>query len=298
MFDKLKFSMQSAFREMSEAQQKIDASARRIVEGIQRMIDTLPDEEPSSRDALAGHDFSWYEATARTLSAEGFGTPQGFEPTGWLSKPVESRTLSENALGDGGTILATWFVVRATATRAEQRIVAFSSISEDRHNFDTVPDGTASNLPEPPTAHTDRVDLKLSLVDMLNHHRAWVSRHGVPMRRFPDVTTYHTARTEVAARTARFRRDQGLGLVERYIATRFLGDKAEIGAAYVDAIRAHPEWYAYSDRGREAPESQSAASSPSDASARPCPSTFSCRPPTLTGAPSPPSACCSSDCRT
>ena len=45
----------------------------------------------------------------------------------------------------------------------------------------------------------------------------------------------------------------GLSLVERYIGERFTGDRAEVGEAYLDAIRKHPEWYKYASGAPEAP---------------------------------------------
>jgi hypothetical protein len=254
MADKPDFDFASAFRQLSEAQQQIDAAAKTIVEGVQRMIDVVTDEAPSNRAALAGRDFSWHEGVARMLSDDGFGAPEAFEPRAWMSQAIETRALAEYAIGDGGTVIANWFALPPKGARPEHRVVVLSSISEDGHSFTTTHNGARSNLSHPPTTHADYVEPQLSLRDVLIRHRAAVAHHGTPMRRFADVASYHAARTEVSERTANFRRDQGLGLVERYIRANFQGENADVGEAYLQAIRAHPEWYAYADRGRATPE--------------------------------------------
>ena len=113
-FGKATAKLASLFGELAEIQKQIDDSARKIVEGIVRMIDAESDESPSSREALAGRDLSWYQEVSGALTNNGFDTPAAYEPTDWMSRPVESRALVEYALGDGGTIVACWFAIPAT----------------------------------------------------------------------------------------------------------------------------------------------------------------------------------------
>jgi hypothetical protein len=245
MFDKAKASFASLFGELAEAQKKIDDTARKIVDALTRMIDSVDDEALSSRDALPGHDFSWHEGVARTLAGEGFSAPVGFEPREWLARPVELRALSEYALGDGGATVASWFATPATASRPSHPVVSLFTAFEDGTTFDTVAGGTASHLP---MLHTERDELLpggMPVLEVLARHRARVEAHGGAARQFDSIDAYLAARRARKQERTAFRRTQGLGLVERYITERFTGEKADVGRAYLDAIRKHPEWYKY-----------------------------------------------------
>ena len=69
------------------------------------MIDDVNDEAPSSREALAGRDFSWYQEVTNVMTSDGFSRPAAFEPRAWMSRAVESRAIVGYALGDAGTIV-------------------------------------------------------------------------------------------------------------------------------------------------------------------------------------------------
>ena len=246
MFDKAKASFASLFGELAEAQKSIDDSARRIVDSITRMIDVVDDEVPSSREALAGHDFTWHEGVALTLAAEGFGAPVGLESQGWMTRAVESRAISEYAIGDGGTVVASWFASLATATHPSRPVITLFTACEDGATFDTMAGSTLSHLPMLPTEHDDFVAEGTPVLDLLARHRARVAVHGSPPRRFESIDAYLVDRRARKQERSAFRRGQGLGLIERYIAGRFTGDKAAVGQSFVDAVRKHPEWYKYS----------------------------------------------------
>jgi hypothetical protein len=246
MFDKAKETFASLFGQLAAAQKQIDDSARKIVEGVTRMIDVVDDEAPSSRDVLPGHDFSWHDDVARTLGAEGFDAPVGYEPREWLRRPVESRALAEYAIGDGGAIVASWFATPATATRASHRVVGMLTACEDGATFNTIAGGTSSHLPMLATEHDELLPAGTPVLEVLARHRANVAAHGSTPRPFESIDAFLAARQARKLDRRAFRQGQGLGLVERYIADRFTGDKKDVGKAYIDSIRKHPEWYKYS----------------------------------------------------
>ncbi|MEO7456862.1 MAG: hypothetical protein ABIY52_11420 [Gemmatimonadaceae bacterium] len=245
MFDKAKSTLASLFGQLAEAQKGIDDSARRIVEGIVRMIDVVDDEAPSSREALGNRDFSWYQQVANTLASDGFDAPLAFEPREWMSRPVESRTIVEYALGDGGTIVASWFATNATEKRPENRIVNLTTYFDDGTTSDTVSGGSPALLAPLDTEREDRLPEDTPVTGMLARHRASVAAHGSTSRRFATIDAYHQARQEGKALRTAHRQGLGLSLVERYIEARFTGDRADVGQAYLEAIRKHPEWYKY-----------------------------------------------------
>ena len=245
MFDKAKESFASLFGQLAEAQKKIDDSAHRIVDSITRMIDVVDDEVPSSREALPGHDFTWHEGVARTMAAEGFGAPTGLEPREWVTRPVESRALAEYALGDGGSVVASWFASLATATHPSRPVITLFTACEDGATFDTMAGGTLSHLPMLPTEHDEQLAEGTPVLELLARHRARVAAHGSAPRRLESIDAYLIARRARKQERSAFRRGQGLGLIERYIAGRFTGDKAAVGQSFIDAVRKHPEWYKY-----------------------------------------------------
>jgi hypothetical protein len=245
MFEKAKETFASLFNQLAAAQKQIDGSARRIVEGVVLMIDVVDDEAPSSREALPGHDFTWHEGVAHTLATERFGAAVGFEPREWLSRPVESRALAEYAIGDRGTVVASWFATPPTPTRPAHPVVSMFTACEDGATFTTVAGGTASHLPMLATEHDELLSRGTAVLEVLARHRARVASHASPARQFESVDAYLTARRARKQERAAFRRAQGLGLVERYITGLFTEDKADVGQAYLDAIRKHPEWYKY-----------------------------------------------------
>jgi hypothetical protein len=265
MFDKAKATLASLFGQLADIQKDIDDSARKIVEGVVRMIDVVDDEASSSRDALAGRDFSWYQEVTNTLTGDGFSPPEAFEPRAWMSRPPESRTIVEYALGDAGSIVASWFAMAATQTRAEKRIVNLFTLCEDGTTYDTVAGGTASSLPSMDSKREERMPEGTPVAELLARHRARIAAHGGGSRRFESVQAYHANRLERKQALLEYRKGLGLSLVERYIEARFTGDDAEVGRAYLDAIRKHPEWYKYANGNAERSEeviSAPAASKP------------------------------------
>ena len=247
-FGKTAAKLASLFGELAEIQKQIDESARKIVEGIVRMIDAESDESPSSREALAGRDLSWYQEVTDALTSGGFDTPAAYEPTEWMSRPVESRALVEYALGDGGTIVACWFAIPATETRAESRLVNLFTLFDDGSTYDTVAGGSPALLWGLETEREERLAADTPVAELLARHRAYVAAYGSKPRRVESVDAYLASRKERKRVRRAYWTGMGLSLVERYIGERFTGDRAEVGEAYLDAIRKHPEWYKYASR--------------------------------------------------
>jgi len=252
-FGKATAKLASLFGELAEIQKQIDDSARKIVEGIVRMIDAESDESPSSREALAGRDLSWYQEVSGALTNNGFDTPAAYEPTDWMSRPVESRALVEYALGDGGTIVACWFAIPATETRAETRVVSLSTFFDDGSTYDTVAGGSPALLWGLETEREERLAADTPVTELLARHRAYVARYASTPRRVASVDAYLAARKERKRVRRAYWTGMKLSLVERYIGERFTGDRAEVGEAYLDAIRKHPEWYKYANGDPDAP---------------------------------------------
>ena len=236
---------ESASRNLAEAQERIDASARKVVEAITRTIDVQSDETPSSRAAFPGRDFTWYDQVVRALANEGFGTPVGMEPRAWLTRPVESRSLAEYAAGDAGTVLANWFELPPRGNKPAHRVISLVTATQDGHSFTTSFNGTPTGLPLPPTKHVEYVSESMSLAALLARHRATVAHHGATPRAFADFATYLEWHRHEQERTAHFRRAQGLGLIERFLEERFGGEGEEAAREQLKSVRAHPEWYKY-----------------------------------------------------
>ncbi|HEV7992893.1 MAG TPA: hypothetical protein VGP25_13765 [Gemmatimonadaceae bacterium] len=214
---------------------------------------------PPTREALAGRDFTWYEDVASTLASEGFSPPAAFEPSAWMSRPVASRSLVEYAHGDGGTIVTSWFAMNATKTRAELRIVNLFTLFEDGTTFDTVSGGSASLLPGMDSEREERMPEGTPMRELLARHRARIAAYGGAPHRFDTIAAYHASRQERKQVRVAHWKGLGLSLVERYVQERFTGEQAEVGEAYLDAIRKHPEWYKFANGKSEAASSSGSA---------------------------------------
>ncbi|HEX7941143.1 MAG TPA: hypothetical protein VF488_05035, partial [Gemmatimonadaceae bacterium] len=202
---------------------------------------------PSSREALLGYDFSWYQDVTHALATQGFTSPAAYEPTSWMSRPVESRVLVEYALGDDGTVVVSWFANGGTKTPREPGQVSAFTLFEDGTTFDTVVGGMSNPLPMLVTEYDEYLPPGTSVAQLITRHRARVAAHTGTPRRFESVGAYLVNRMERSKRRRAYRQGLGLSLVEQYIKTRFTGDRAEVGEAYLDAIRKHPEWYKYAN---------------------------------------------------
>jgi len=282
MFGNPTAKLASLFGQLAEIQKRIDDSARKVVEGIVQGIDIEDDVSPSSREALSGRDFSWYQDVANAVTGYGFLPPAAYEPSSWMSRPLESRLLSEYALGDGGAVVATWFAFRTGEGRPEHRIVSLLTFFEDGSSFDTVAGGYRSPLPSLETDREERLPQDTPVAELLARHRAHVAEYGSAPRRFESLSAHLAARKEHSRRCRAYRQGLGLSLVERYIEVMFTGDKAEVGARYLDAIRKHPEWYKYANgapnsatqtasngAGRKEDESRDTRQAPTESAATP-----------------------------
>ncbi|MEP7000821.1 MAG: hypothetical protein ABI969_10105 [bacterium] len=246
----------SAFQDLAEAQKTIDESARKVVESLTRMIDVTLDEVPSSRDTIPDRDFTWYDEIAATLAREGFGSPAVMASAASLSAPSETRALSEYAIGDGGAVVASWFQLPPKDGVPGRKVLSFTTATQDDKTIATVRNFTPTGLELSPTSDVEYADENISVDTLLAGHRARVTKHGAPPRLFADVAAYQEWQQYDHQRTAQFRRAQGILLIERFFEKRFTGDKAEIGARYIQSLRAHPEWYKYSAGvGTDAPPS-------------------------------------------
>ncbi|MEO5815061.1 MAG: hypothetical protein ABIT20_07265 [Gemmatimonadaceae bacterium] len=245
MFDKAMSKFASLFGQLAEIQKDIDDSAKRVVEGIARMIDVVDDEAPSSREALTGRDFSWYQEVTGALAADGFSAPAAYEPRAWMSRPVETRTIVEYSLDDNGAVVAYWFATNATAKRPERRTVNLITVFADGTSVDTVAGGVTSTLPLMDTEHEELLPEGTPVAQLLARHRARIAQHHGVRRTFASLDAYLANRQQRKQLRTAFWRGMGLSLVERYIGERFTGDSEEVGTAYLDAIRKHPEWYKY-----------------------------------------------------
>lgn len=259
MFKKAKSTLASLFGQLAELDKEIEDSARRIVERIVDMIDVVDDEAPSSREALIGRDFRWYQEVTNVMTSDGFSPPAAFEPRVWMSRAVESRAIVEYALGDAGTIVGSWYALTATKTRPERRTMNLFTLFEDGGSHETVAGGVASSLPLLDTEREDRLPEGTQISVLLARHRARITAYGSAPRHFVTIGEYHASREERSQQRAALRRGLGLSLVERYIEAEFTGDDAEVGSAYLDAIRKHPEWYKYASVNSEAAVAVSAA---------------------------------------
>src|SRR5689334_8866095 len=97
------------FRQLTGLQGKVDDAARKIVHGVTRLVDVELVEVSSARSTLPSRDFGWYDEIAASLATESFGAPIIVEPRSWSARPPERRALSEYAIGERGTIVASWF---------------------------------------------------------------------------------------------------------------------------------------------------------------------------------------------
>src|SRR3954469_8228130 len=111
-FDEIRKSL----AELAEIEERLDKTAKNtIVGGIERMIDTVSKEVPSSRSAVPD-DYSSRDAAWAEFRSLGFGAVSAFEPEEWLARPAEERSVSEFALSSDGTIVANVFSMSRKST--------------------------------------------------------------------------------------------------------------------------------------------------------------------------------------
>ncbi|HMG12013.1 MAG TPA: hypothetical protein VK571_02470 [Gemmatimonadaceae bacterium] len=254
-------NLASAFTELLEIQRQIEESARRIVDSVRRVVDGTEHLAPANLKDFAGYDYRFYDMTGKELSDQGLRVLGDFADPSLLQKPVERRSFYRFALSDDGTTTASWFVVPRPpdsrgillklwsmlwpgAKKEPLRVLVLHSWCEDGRSFVTTRGSIEGHIPRPQRIVVQPVDSYLSAARALEAHReAVVAGGGVP-RRLRTVEEVLAAREEERRMTAEFREAEGLKLFEPMLRGK-LGDAYdERGAPLVEAILAHPEWWA------------------------------------------------------
>ena len=227
----------SAFKELMELQQKIDTSARRLLDGAKVLVAHRAEYQPVRADDYPDRDAAYYDGTAAELAAAGVSVLGDFTDAAFNRRHPDRRAFIRLGLTADGTIGANWFVLGPNRSLVLQTWLA------DGRTVLTVRSGVESTYPRPPETLAQHVGPDVATADLIALHRRRVTEAGSEPRALHgqgDLLAAYAAHEEG---TARFRERLGPEIVEQSLRKK-LGKRYEAqGAPLVAAIAAHPEWW-------------------------------------------------------
>ncbi|HEV8401332.1 MAG TPA: hypothetical protein VGQ18_15995 [Gemmatimonadales bacterium] len=224
-------------KELSEIQQQIDDSARRIVESVRTLVDHRTEYRLVRADDYPEYDAAYYDGTERDLAAEGIASLGDFDDETFSRTHPDKNVFVRLGLAADATTGAIWFRL-GTATS-----LALQSWLEDGRTIITVRSSTESAVPNRPEVALERVAPQTSVRDVVRRHRSRVAAAGALPRLLRGLEDLVAAYAADEQASAAFRAGQGLALFEPMLRKK-LGDNYEDeGAPLVESILAHPEWW-------------------------------------------------------
>ena len=257
-------NLASAISEVVEIQQRIEKTARSLVDGMRRRVDAREHLAPANLKDFAGYDYRFYDMTGKELADRGLRVLGDFADPSMLERPVEQRSFYRFALSEDTTTTASWFVAKrprdsrgiwlrlrsrlwsmlVPSTKKEAlRCLVLHSWCEDGRVFVTMRGTLESHVMRPEWLIVQDLDKYISAARAVDAHREAVAAGGGVPRRLRSVEEIMAARAAEDQMEAEFREAKGLELFEPMLRGMLGAEYDERGAPLVEAILAHPEWW-------------------------------------------------------
>lgn len=232
---------EEAMEQLLEAQKEIDASAQRVLDGVRQYLAIRETLVPGFNKTFAKTHGEWYATVEKTLVGARF-TPLGQYQNAEVGEtPDEKQAYYHFAVGDEGTIVASWFTV--AGPEKPLRCVTLESWGENGSACGTVSGATPSGLPTRPEEIIKRFAEGASVVGMVKVHRGLLAQLGAPAKKLKDMKEILAQRDEDQVRTAEYRRSLGHVVLAEGMLTQVFGKDDEYATELLETIKAHPEWW-------------------------------------------------------